>query len=128
MNDVKKMISYVNKNDLKKDEDKESKMFILGFYYLDIELSHQNPWLHKRFWQLNFDFLFDKGKSKPFLYADLYEKHLELIAYEIRYASIVKFQKGKYKGVTFLAADPNERGIVSDLGNVLSFLSVKLGY
>ena len=34
------MLSYINKNDLKKDEDKESKMFILGLYYLEIELSH----------------------------------------------------------------------------------------
>lgn len=41
---------------------------------------------------------------------------------------IARVEKGKYKGTQFLAFPLTDRGITSDLGSVLSFISTKLGF
>lgn len=41
-------LTYVSANDTKIGENRESKAFVLGFYYFEIELSHTNPNLYKR--------------------------------------------------------------------------------
>lgn len=61
--EVMQTVEYVGKNDLKLNEDKVSKKFVLGFYYFQIEMSHQNPFLFKRLWSLKLGTILDKGKS-----------------------------------------------------------------
>ena len=38
-------------------------MYILGFYYFDIEMSHMNPWLFKRLGTMDVEYTLEKGKS-----------------------------------------------------------------
>lgn len=54
---------FVSANDTKYGETKESKAFVLGFYYFGIELSHTNPNLYKRVGMLDLSYLLDRGTS-----------------------------------------------------------------
>lgn len=61
---------FINKkgaNDRKHNETRHSKMFVLGFYYFGLELSHFNPLLNKRIGMLNLDYLMEKGASNYFI-------------------------------------------------------------
>ena len=71
------MIGYVSANDRKHKETKESKSFILGFYYFEIELSHLNPLLNKRLGMINLEYLMEKGTSNFFIDLDLYTQHIQ---------------------------------------------------
>jgi hypothetical protein len=50
-------LGFVSANDTKINETKESKSFVLGFYYFSIELSHGNPNLYKRIGLLDLDYV-----------------------------------------------------------------------
>jgi len=74
--ELKTTITYVGKNDLKLKETYESKCFVLGFYYMELGLSHQNPWMFKKLGLLDFEYLMKKGRSNFLFYWDLYTGHL----------------------------------------------------
>ena len=50
------------------------------------------------------------------------------LSFHISSYSIALILKGKYKDKCFLCSSPKSRGMVSDLGNLLAYLSAKLGF
>lgn len=60
-------LSFVSANDRKNGESRDSKCFVLGFYYFGVELSHLNPNLYKRIALFDLPYLIQKGTSLIYL-------------------------------------------------------------
>ena len=54
---------------------------------------------------------------------DIYEHHFLKLSHEARNCQVCTIQKGKFKGKKMLATQLIDRGILSDSGSLLAYIS-----
>lgn len=81
-------------------------------------MSHQNSLLFKRIWGFNMETVLTKGKR-------IYKDHIEMLIKAIENCEVFRIVKSKFKDVTLFAAEMGDKGLTSDLGSILAYLSAK---
>lgn len=107
---------YVRGNDLKLDETRDGKAFNIGFFYMGIDLSSNNPHLFQRLGCLNLSHIMEKGKQ-------LLPQYLNNLKTLMEKVMLVKGM-----GITFLGLAITDYEYVSDLGILMCRLAHGRGY